>query len=106
MDKQRSGAKARIPDPIGARLDGELPLDQYAAIGDGRSVAMIGADGSIDWWCVPHMDSTPFFDRLLDPWEGGRFSVTLLERSRSPEPTAPTAMFWSKPLPPPRAGPG
>jgi GH15 family glucan-1,4-alpha-glucosidase len=60
----------------GARLDGELPLDQYAATGDGRSVAIIGADGSIDWWCVPHMDSTPLFDRLLDPWDGGRFSVT------------------------------
>ncbi|WP_419760555.1 glycoside hydrolase family 15 protein [Acidisoma sp.] len=60
----------------GARLDGELPLDRYAAIGDGRSVAIVGADGSIDWWCVPHMDSVPFFDRLLDPWEGGRFSVT------------------------------
>ena len=76
MDGQRKQGSTFMPDPIGARLDGELPLDQYAAIGDGRSVAMIGADGSIDWWCVPHMDSTPFFDRLLDPWEGGRFSVT------------------------------
>ena len=60
----------------GVRQNGELPLDQYAAIGDGRSVAIVGADGSIDWWCVPHMDSTPYFDRLLDPWEGGRFSIT------------------------------
>jgi GH15 family glucan-1,4-alpha-glucosidase len=58
------------------RRDGYLPLAQYAALGDGRSVALVGADGSIDWWCVPSMDSDPLFDRLLDPQAGGRFSVT------------------------------
>ena len=55
------------------RTDGYLPLARYGALGDGRSVALSGADGSIDWWCVPNMDSPPFFDRLLDAEEGGRF---------------------------------
>ncbi len=59
--------------------DGYLPLEQYAALGDGRSVALVGADGSVDWWCVPSMDSDPLFDRLLDPWSGGRFSITPVE---------------------------
>ena len=58
---------------LGLRTDGYLPLAQYGALGDGRSVALSGADGSIDWWCVPNMDSQPFFDRLLDAEEGGRF---------------------------------
>ena len=58
------------------RVEGALPLAQYAALGDGRSVALMGADGSVDWWCVPNMDSEPLFDRLLDPEAGGRFSVT------------------------------
>lgn len=60
---------------IPERDGGWLPLDQYGAIGDGRSVALVAADGSIDWWCVPNLDSTPFFDRLLDGEAGGRFSI-------------------------------
>ena len=58
--------------------DGDwLPLEQYAAVGDGRSIAVVGADGSIDWWCVPCMDSTPLFDRLLGG--EGRMAVTPAE---------------------------
>lgn len=56
-----------------------MPLDRYAALGDGRSVAFVAADGSIDWWCVPYMDSTPFFDRLLAPDDGSRFAITPAE---------------------------
>lgn len=55
---------------------GWLVLEQYAALGDGRSVALVGLDGSIDWWCVPHMDSPPLFDRLLSPRTGGFFAIT------------------------------
>ena len=58
------------------RTDGFLPLEQYGALGDGRSVAISGADGSIDWWCVPNLDSPPLFNRLLDPEEGGYFALT------------------------------
>ncbi len=67
---------ARAHSRQGARAEGVLPLEQYAALGDGRSVALVGADGSVDWWCVPNMDSPPLFDRLLDPTDGGRFSAT------------------------------
>ncbi len=55
------------------RANGALPLRQYGALGDGRAVVLSGADGSIDWWCVPDMDSAPLFDRLLDEEHGGRF---------------------------------
>jgi len=63
----------------GSRDGGWLPLDQYAAPGNGRSVALVGSDGSIDWWCVPNLDSPPFFGRLLAGDDGGRFSVTPAE---------------------------
>ncbi|MDM9646438.1 glycoside hydrolase family 15 protein [Rhizobium sp. S163] len=60
---------------IPKRSHGFLPLEHYAAIGDGRSLALVGADGSIDWWCAPDMDSPPLFNRLHDA-SGGRFSIT------------------------------
>ncbi|WP_210251288.1 glycoside hydrolase family 15 protein [Aureimonas psammosilenae] len=60
------------PFPNRQELQG-MPLDSYAALGDGRSVALSGADGSIDWWCVPNMDSPPMFDRLLAEDTGGCF---------------------------------
>ncbi len=58
------------------RVGGTPALHRYGALGDGRSVALVGADGSIDWWCMPNLDSMPLFDRLLDPERGGRFSIT------------------------------
>lgn len=65
--------------PKTERIGGDLPLNAYSALGDGRAVALSGADGSIDWWCVPNMDSPPLFDRLLSPDAGGRFSITPAE---------------------------
>lgn len=74
MDAFRAGDPAA--HARGRRRDGYLALEDYGALGDGRSVALSGADGSIDWWCVPNLDSPPLFDRLLDPEEGGRFTIT------------------------------
>ena len=75
-----SGAGRRAlldSDPPSLRDEaGTLPLELYAALGDGRGVAVVGADCSVDWFGVPGMDSAPLFDRLLDPKHGGRFSIT------------------------------
>ena len=53
----------------------ERPLADYAALGDGRSVALVASDGTIAWWCVPSIDSAPLFDSLIDPARGGFFRL-------------------------------
>ena len=52
-----------------------LPLQKYAAIGDGRSVAVIGVNGTAAWWCIPNLDSPPLLDCLLNAASGNFFSV-------------------------------
>lgn len=58
-----------------AREAGFAGLGDYAAIGEGRSVALIAPDGAIDWWCAPNLDSPALFDRILDSQLGGYFQL-------------------------------
>ncbi len=57
---------------------GRLPeyksLEAYGLIGDTRTAVLIGADGSVDWACLPDFDCPSVFGAILDP-AAGRFTI-------------------------------
>jgi GH15 family glucan-1,4-alpha-glucosidase len=53
-------------------------IENYGVIGNMRTVALVGRDGSIDWFCFPHFDSPSVFAAILDDQKGGHFSIRSL----------------------------
>src|SRR6204780_968438 len=58
---------------------GYLPIEEHGIVGDLRTVALVGAGGTIDWYCPSRFDAPSLFGALLDAGKGGYFSL----RSRS-----------------------
>ncbi|MBW4023267.1 MAG: glycoside hydrolase family 15 protein, partial [Proteobacteria bacterium] len=51
-------------------------IEDYAMIGDGETVALVGRNGSIDWLCWSRFDSDACFAALLGDKEHGCWSMT------------------------------
>jgi GH15 family glucan-1,4-alpha-glucosidase len=52
-----------------------LAIEEHGIIGNLRSVALVGTNGSIDWCCLPNFDSPSVFGALLDDARGGHFQI-------------------------------
>ena len=69
VDRVMSGGARRTP---GARY---LPIAEHGLIGDLHTVALVGTDGTIDWYCCPRFDSPSVFAAILDADRGGLFRI-------------------------------
>jgi GH15 family glucan-1,4-alpha-glucosidase len=60
-------------------MDDFLPIADHGIIGDLHTVALVGADGTIDWYCCPAFDSPSVFAAILDRKKGGYYRISPLE---------------------------
>jgi len=60
------------------------PIENYGVVGNLRTAALAGKNGSIDWFCFPYFDSPSVFGAILDQNKGGYFQIapTIEQTSR------------------------
>src|SRR5918994_1482947 len=66
-----------MPEP--ANWGGYLPIAEHGLIGDLHTVALVGTEGTIDWYCCPRFDAPSLFGAILDRERGGYWRIAPAE---------------------------
>ncbi len=61
--------------PGATGMSSYLPIAEHGVIGDLRTVALVGSEGTIDWYCPGRFDAPSVFGAILDRERGGRYSI-------------------------------
>jgi GH15 family glucan-1,4-alpha-glucosidase len=65
-----------VPQPaFASSRTGYLPIAEHGIIGDLHSIALVGTDGTIDWYCPGRFDAPSVFGSLLDKEKGGFWRI-------------------------------
>src|SRR5215208_1624498 len=80
-DRNLQTGVSLMPEP--ADTGGYLPIAEHGLIGNLRTVALVGTEGTIDWYCCPRFDAPSLFGALLDRERGGYWRI------------APTGTDWT-----------
>ena len=76
--------------PGSAPKSGYLPIEEHGVVGDLRTVALVGTDGTVDWYCPARFDALSLFGSLLDARKGGYFGLSGRSNTRPKQFTCPT----------------
>ncbi len=52
-----------------------LPIAEHGLVGDLHTIALVGTNGTIDWYCCPAFDSPSVFGAILDKDRGGHYAI-------------------------------
>jgi len=64
LEPQRAAAHARY-----------LPIAEHGVIGDLHTVALVGTEGTIDWYCHGRFDAPSVFGSIIDADRGGYYRI-------------------------------
>jgi GH15 family glucan-1,4-alpha-glucosidase len=78
MSAVRTDGLVRVAPADGRRAPRAryLPIAEHGLVGDLHTVALVGTDGTIDWYCCPRFDSPSVFASILDAGRGGSFRIS------------------------------
>src|SRR4029079_19216342 len=87
LERSASPAAPNVPRPRGRTHDSSMPayIENYGLIGDATTVALISQHGSIDWLCLPRIDSDACFAKLLGSDQHGYWAIRPATAVRSIE---------------------
>ena len=78
------------------------PVERHGVVGDRRTAALVAADGTVDWFCLPCYDHPPVFGALLDAERGGHWRLgpahPSLGRQRYLDGSAVLLTAWTDPV--------
>lgn len=64
-----------MADEIKKTDEDYLPIEHHGIIGNMSTIALVGSNGCIDWFCYPHFDSPSIFASILDCKKGGCWNI-------------------------------